>query len=163
MGSFAKPLSRSQDLVVQDLNGELLIYDLRDHRAFCLNETCAIVWKACDGSNTVSEIGARLGGDELVWLALDQLREENLLDAPVEPVKAFEGMSRREVIRKIGLGSAVALPIISAIVAPTAASAQSCLPTDASCTASVQCCSNCCKNVGGGIQQCKPGGGACLP
>jgi hypothetical protein len=163
MGNSGKPLSRTQDLVVQELNGELLIYDLRDHRAFCLNETCALVWKACDGSKTVADIGAKLGGDDIVWLALDQLREEKLLDGAAELKAGFNGMSRREVIRKIGLGSMVALPIISAIVAPTAASAQSCLPTDGSCTLSAQCCSNCCKNVGGGIQQCKPGGGACLP
>lgn len=158
-----KPLGRTRDLVVQELDGEVLIYDLRDHRAFCLNETSSLVWKACDGSRSVTEIGSKVGNEDLVWLALDQLRQERLLDEGVELDERFAGMSRREMIRKIGLGSAIALPIVSSIVAPTAASAQSCIANNGNCAASAQCCSNCCKDVGGGVFECKPGGGACLP
>jgi hypothetical protein len=78
MGNHKKPLSRSQDLVVQELNGELLIYDLRDHRAFALNETSTFVWKACNGETSVEEMGSKLGNEDLVWLALDQLKNEKL-------------------------------------------------------------------------------------
>jgi hypothetical protein len=31
------PQSRKNDIVVQDLNGEVLIYDLKANKAFCLN------------------------------------------------------------------------------------------------------------------------------
>ncbi len=133
MRKDVKPTSRRDDLVVQDLNGEVLIYDLREHKAFCLNETSALVWQACDGEKNVAEIGRELGkklnspaNDDLVWLALDQLKKENLIESKEEDFQIdFNGMSRREVIRKVGLASVVALPIISSLVAPTAASAQS--------------------------------------
>ncbi len=163
MGNAKKPLGRTNDLVVQELDGEVLIYDLRDHRAFCLNETSSLVWKACDGNTPVDEIGKQIGNEDIVLLALDQLKEERLLEQGANADGPFNGMSRRDVIRKIGLGTVIALPVVASIVAPTAASAQSCLPNDGNCTLSAQCCSNCCKNVGGGVNQCKPGGGACLP
>ncbi len=133
MRKDVKPISSRDGLVVQDLDGEILIYDLREHKAFCLNKTSALVWQACDSEKIVAEIGRELGkrlnspaNDDLVWLALDQLKKENLIESKEEDFQIdFNGMSRREVIRKVGLASVVALPIISSLVAPTAASAQS--------------------------------------
>ena len=129
-----RPKSRKEDLVVQEANGELLIYDIRSAKAFCLNETCALVWNACDGSRDISQISRKLAetigshaGDDLVWLALDQLKKESLLDPEAKIESRFEGMSRREVIRKIGLGSMVALPIVAGLIAPTPLHAQTCL------------------------------------
>lgn len=161
MGKSEKPLSRKEDLVIQDMNGEILIYDLRENKAFCLNETSALVWQACDGNNSVAEIGKQVGSEDVVWLALDELKKERLIETA--HVSKFNGMSRRDVIKKIGIGSMIALPVVASLVAPTAAHAASCLAIGVSCTASAQCCSTCCKDVGGGITQCKPGGGACLP
>jgi hypothetical protein len=126
------PLSRKNDIVVQDLNGEVLIYDLKLNKAFCLNETSALVWQACDGNKSVDEISRSISkqmnqpaNDDLVWLALDQLKQENLLENSEEVVANFDGMSRREVIRKIGLGTMIALPFVTGLIAPTAAQAQS--------------------------------------
>jgi hypothetical protein len=50
------PHSRTKELVVQELKGELLIYDLSTNKAFCLNETSALVWQLCDGKSSISEI-----------------------------------------------------------------------------------------------------------
>lgn len=126
------PQSRKNDIVVQDLNGEVLIYDLKSNKAFCLNETSALVWQACDGTKSVSEISQAVSkklnepaNEDLVWLALDQLKQENLLENSEELVSNFNGMSRREAIRKVGLGTMIALPFISGLVAPTAVQAQS--------------------------------------
>ena len=44
------PKARKENLVVQESNGEVLIYDLDTNKAFCLNETSALVWQACDGN-----------------------------------------------------------------------------------------------------------------
>ncbi len=55
------PKARRENLVVQELNGEVLIYDLDTNKAFCLNESSALVWQACDGSKDVSEIRNSLG------------------------------------------------------------------------------------------------------
>ncbi len=127
-----KPLSRKDEIVVQELNGEVLIYDLRTNKAFCLNETSSLVWEACDGNTSVSDISRSISrklnapaNDDLIWLALDQLKKEKLIANGDEVISNFEGMSRREVIKKVGLASVIALPVIASLVAPKAAMAAS--------------------------------------
>jgi len=111
-----------------------LIYDLRSNKAFCLNETSAAVWRACDGSRDISALNDLVSeqlnnpvNEDLVWLALDQLKKEKLLVNAPELSEKFAGMSRREVVRKIAVGSMIALPIVAGVVAPPAyASASAC-------------------------------------
>ena len=117
------PIARKDGIVVQEVPGELLVYDLDTDEAHCLNETAAIVWNACDGKTSVSDIAAAIAAtskgsatDDLVWLALDQLNERNLLEEEIAP--KFVGESRRDVLKKIGLGTMVALPIIASLAAP---------------------------------------------
>jgi coenzyme PQQ synthesis protein D (PqqD) len=121
------PIARKSGLVVQEMPDEVLVYDLNSNKAHCLNQTAATVWKACDGKQTISDIAATFGkgNEDLVWLAIDQLSENDLLEASI--VSRFKGQSRREVIKKIGLASLVAVPIIASLVAPqNALAAQSC-------------------------------------
>lgn len=121
MAENNKPLSRKDDLVIQELNGEVLIYDLRSNKAFCLNETSARVWQACDGSRSVSDIARQIGSDDLVWLALNDLKKEKLVEHDLPTPAKFEGMTRRQVVKHIGLSSLLALPIIAGMTAPAAA------------------------------------------
>ncbi|MGI8545320.1 MAG: PqqD family protein [Aridibacter sp.] len=130
--SKSNPISRNKELVIQELKDEVLIYDLKEHKAFCLNETSALVWQACDGKKSVTEISQSIGGklnkpvtEDLVYLALDQLKNDNLLANPKEIIPNFNGLSRREVIKKVGLASMIALPVISSLITPTAAMAGS--------------------------------------
>lgn len=123
---------RQNDIVLQELKGELLIYDLQTNRAFCLNQTSALVWYECDGEKSFNEISQTIGkklntptNDELVWLVLDELRKNNLLANDSGIARNFNGMSRRQVLRKVGLASLVALPLISSFTAPSALAAQS--------------------------------------
>lgn len=132
MASKNNPQGREKDIVVQDLKNEVLIYDLSINKAFCLNETSAMVWNLCDGNNSVAEITRKVSvklkypvTDDLVWLALDQFKEDNLLADGKEMEIEYGGLSRREVIKKVGFATMVALPLISAIIAPTSATAQS--------------------------------------
>jgi hypothetical protein len=122
------PVARKSGLVVQEMPDEVLVYDLNSNKAHCLNQTAASVWRACDGKTSVSEIATSFGAganEDLVWLAIDQLSESNLLEAQIR--SGFVGQSRREVIKKIGLASMVALPVIASLVAPqNALAAQSC-------------------------------------
>ncbi len=127
-----KPLARQSDIVVQQSGDETLIYDLKTNKAVCLNDTSAAVWKLCNGKRNVSEISDELSvkfkapiTQELVMLALNQLGKDGMLKN-IDTPTYFEGLSRREVIAKIGFGSLVALPMISTLVAPRAANAQSC-------------------------------------
>ena len=153
------PKCRTDEIVVQELNGEILIYDLRDNRAMCLNETSSAVWRACDGSNSVADIAKTVGNEDLVWLALTELKNERLVNFDDAAV-TFTGISRREVIKKIGLGTAVAIPLISSLVAPPAASAASCAVV--SCNGNGQCngqpvgCRTCNDLPSGGGRVCGP-------
>lgn len=47
------PIARTKDLVIQNSADEVLIYDLNDHHALCLNKTSAAVWRLCDGENSI--------------------------------------------------------------------------------------------------------------
>ena len=126
MKSSQIPVARKEGLVVQEMAEEVLVYDLNSNKAHCLNQTAAFVWKSCDGTNSISEItklfemetGASVHED-LIWLAIDQLSEKNLLNR--EMTTTLTGRSRREVIKKIGLATVVALPIVASLTAPTSA------------------------------------------
>ncbi|NJM54458.1 MAG: PqqD family peptide modification chaperone [Blastocatellia bacterium] len=56
MPNTPKPVSRQANIVVQDLESEVSIYDLSINKALCLNETSALVFQLCDGTNSVAEI-----------------------------------------------------------------------------------------------------------
>jgi len=90
MNNQQKPLARRENLVIQEASEETLIYDLSLDKAHCLNQTAAAVWKVCDGENTISDIAKTLKNDfgtnvpeDLIWLAIDQLSKENLLEREV--------------------------------------------------------------------------------
>jgi hypothetical protein len=90
---------------------------------------------------------------DLVWLALDQLRRARLLEeAKDENGKTFwlpaisgiASMSRREAVRRIGLGAAVALPLVISMTAPTPVEAAvSCGMTCHPCNSPIDCCGVC--------------------
>jgi len=135
------PKSRKDNLVVQELDGEVLIYDLNKNKAVCLNQTSALVWQACDGSRTIADISDAVGkqlnsqvNEDIIWLALDQLSKENLVEKQAETKDKFKGLSRREVIKKVGLGTMIALPIVTSLVAPLAVHANSACIAGGSCT-----------------------------
>jgi hypothetical protein len=120
------PLVRFENIVTQTLDTEILIYDLAVNKAFCLNETSAIVYQACNGKTTFAELKTKhLLSDEIIFLALDELKRQNLLANDTNYQSPFAGMTRREAIRKVGLASMIALPLISSVIAPLAIQAQS--------------------------------------
>lgn len=146
-------MSRTRGLVVQELNRELLIYDLITSKAYCLNETSSLVWQTCDGHKSVAQISKEISDqlgikhfdDRVVWLALDQLKKENLMAEGDKLEIDFNGLSRREMIKQIGLTSAVALPLISSIVAPAVVEAASLSGTGAACSTNTTCQSGTCR------------------
>ncbi len=150
MDSSHRPIARTQGLVVQETPDELLVYDTEAARAHSLNETAASVWRTSDGTKSVAEIAASLGavggtepaqGEAVVWLALEQLQDNDLMQSSLvwEPA----GSSRRDLLRNIGLASAVVLPLVAALAVPTSVLAQgSCLcVTPGDCIAQTSCAS----------------------
>jgi hypothetical protein len=148
-----RPKARSEGLVVRELDDELLIYDLERHRAHCLNEASALIWRLCDGGRTVLELAGLLkesspGCDEhTVEYAIAQLAERHLLTSTGRSSSDVPTHTRREVLRKAAIGGlaiGLGLPMVKSIVAPTPAHAASCVPTGGACTSSAQCCSGVC-------------------
>ena len=118
------PLARSADLIVEELDGQVLVYDERTFEAHCLTPAAAEVWHACDGRTGRQQLVAQLKLDTAtVERALDELEACGLLDGIHSP-----GVTRREVtarFAKAGAVAAAATPLIYSIVSPTAAAAQS--------------------------------------
>lgn len=159
------PQSREHDIVIQELKDEILIYDLQKNKALCLNQTSAMVWQACDGTKSVTEISGILGqklnttvSEDVVWLALEQFKKDNLLAQSHEFTTPLDGLTRREIVRRIGFASMVALPMISTLLAPWSTQAHSmgsgaCVcdapaggnlrPEGCPCTVNNDCCGVC--------------------
>jgi hypothetical protein len=151
------PLARTEQLIVKEVDDEVLVYDLANDKAHCLNDTAARVWKSCDGKNSVTDISTSLAKEAgvaidegVVWLALDQLKKFKLLEQVPTAPTVFAGMSRRQLMRSLGV-AAIALPVIISIAAPTAEAQASCAgssrPNQCPCGNDGQCASNHC--VGG--------------
>ncbi|MCS6874438.1 MAG: PqqD family protein [Pyrinomonadaceae bacterium] len=119
-----KPLSRRNNLVTQEIGKEVLVYDLENNKAHCLTETAAFIWKNCNGENTISDLKNLIEKEfkasiteDFVWLAIDQLNREELLQEKL-PVR---GITRREVLKRIGAAAMIALPIVASLTVPDTA------------------------------------------
>src|SRR2546421_471245 len=147
----AKPLARTDKLIIRELPDELLVYDEERDRAHCLNQTAAFIWRHCDGRTSVSELARKLArnstapvDEQLVWFALKQLNRDHLLAAEVVPPAQMSGLTRRQVIRALGVTAAVAIPLVTTIIAPTVHAVVSCTPTGGPCTTGATCCNGVC-------------------
>jgi len=150
------PKVRKEKLVVRELAGEILVYDKQRQKAHCLNQTAALVWRHCDGRTPVEEIGRRVADampgenavdERLVWYALAQFKRDHLLEemeVPAEVLAKTAGLNRRTAIRALGLTAIVAIPVVTSMIAPTAAQAATCRAPGGACSASAQCCSGLC-------------------
>lgn len=161
------PRARQEGLLIQALPDELLIYDLDSHRAHCLNHTAALIWQSCDGKRTVKELARFIEkesghpvNESLIWFGLNQLSRFKLLEEQIDPPILEERMTRRELARRLGYATAALVPLITAIVAPTAAQSATCRALGVACTTNAQCCSTLCM---GGTCVCIDNQGPCDP
>lgn len=125
------PLARTQDIIVQQVDNECLVYDLKTNKALCLNTVSAEIWKRCDGITTVREVAEVIGqqvkiklDEDFIWLAINDLEKNKLLEDKVTRAPEFESLSRRTVLFKYALPGLI-LPVIASIVAPSAVNAAS--------------------------------------
>jgi hypothetical protein len=135
------PRAREEGLLLQELDGELLVYNQQTNRASCLNPTAALVFRLCDGKTTVAQMAARLqaeldlpADEAVVWLALERLGKVGLLgERPARPEGAR--LTRRELAGRLGLVGSLALllPAVTSIVAPTPAQAATCATAGNAC------------------------------
>ena len=148
-----RPQARRDGLIVEWLSGEAIVYDESTDEAHCLADPAAAVFQLCDGTRTRTEIAEIAAVDgALVDDVLHELGSKDLLE---------EGLSRRQMLRRTAMvgGAAAATPLITSIVAPVPAAAQSPAGGPAlgdPCTSVSECpagasCTNgkCCSNNGG--------------
>ncbi len=146
MKNILCPKARSENLVIQTLPGETLVYDMTTNEAHCLNETAAFVWNNCKGDISIDEIAksveTRFGhavSADFVRLAVKQLDDKKLLTE--SGLGGLAMPSRRDAIKKIGLASAIAIPIVASMVAPqnALASVSCACVSNTDCTLSPSC------------------------
>jgi hypothetical protein len=134
------PQARDEHLLTRIVPDGLIVYDTDRHQAHSLNRTAALIWQRCDGRTTVSELTTFLqkeldlpAGERLIWLALSQLEQAQLLRERVTPGTESTGYSRRSLIRTIGItgGITALLPLVESLAAPAPADAASAAITHA--------------------------------
>lgn len=156
MGDLKHPIAKSGNLLVEEVAGELLIYDVANNRAHCLNESAAAIWRHCDGTRSIGSLAKHLfpqleasEAQRLVGIGVERLRRRHLVDNVVAAEKSVD-LSKRHLIKKVAVLAAaagIATPLVSSIVAPTAAHAFTCMPSGFPCTSPFQCCSGLCRNL----------------
>jgi len=157
-GGQVLPHARREGLLFQAIDDEVIVCDTERHKAHCLNRTAALVWEQCDGQTPVAEVARRLAREleapvdqTAIWLAVEQLGKARLLvDTPRHPT----GLSRRELLKRLGVAAALAVPLVTTIRAPVAAQGASCASADEHCGPSaggLPCCGDlkCCEILAG--------------
>lgn len=123
---------RPERLVSEALDDELLLYDLDTHRLHSLNSTAREVWSRCDGATPIRALQAALAAEleiapeqaeQMLWLALEELDEADLLERRPETPLELRRLDRRAWIQRIATLSL--LPAVYSIVSPLPASAAS--------------------------------------
>jgi hypothetical protein len=144
------PCSRTEHLLIRELDDETLVYDTERSEAHCLNQTAALVWKQCDGKTTAAQAAQSLQSylevavdPDLIWLAVKHLERFDL----VAKTGKSRAVSRRKLLLKYA-PAALALPAIMSITAPTPAQSASCAPPNAvegcPCSVDSDCASSNC-------------------
>lgn len=143
------PKAKGESVVTQQLEDELLVYDLGDDKAHSLNKLAAAVWTRCDGSRNSADIKQQLLTDldeeysiELIDLAVIELSEAGLFDSTaVEP----PGINRRKLIKRVGIAAAASLPVVASLAMPSSAlAAGSAAAPGSPCSSPIDCQSGAC-------------------
>jgi hypothetical protein len=131
----ARPLARTEGLLTEQVDDELLVFDQDNTVACRLNASAALVWRHCDGKHTVDQLVKVLAqefgdvsDDDQVVIALDNLVKHGLIESGYEPREAnATRITRRRFMRRAGAVSLAtfSLPIVSAMMVPPAAAASS--------------------------------------
>jgi Coenzyme PQQ synthesis protein D (PqqD) len=146
------PLARSERLVIRDLPDETLVYDLDRDNAHCLNASAAAIWRLCNGRRSPAQIAEDLPepfrylDEPVVCLALEQLARDYLLETRLSWPESIPRITRREAVRRLGIGAAITIPLVTSIIAPMPAQAATCFAVCHPCTTGAECCSGVCAN-----------------
>jgi len=126
---------QSDKLIVEELPDELMVYDPDRDKAFCLNQTAAFVWSHCDGTRTIAEITTSMGqhtgkpaNEQLVRFALNVLAKDGLLAPSSVQRQLASEVTRRALLKQLGVGAAV-VPLVTVLLVSPAKAHASGLPS----------------------------------
>src|SRR5438876_9951048 len=114
----------------------LHLFDHQQQQAYALNTTSALVWQHCDGHTTPEQLTelvrqkfnvSRAEGEQLTWLALDELGKANLLEAEVARPLSSK-LTRRQMLTTFATAGA-ALAVVPMVALVTAQARAEALPT----------------------------------
>jgi len=121
---------RKDDLIVQRLGEEAIVYDRSSHRAHSLNRTATLVFEKLDGKTASTSLAKHVekglgqpAPKGLVDNAINELADAGLL-------KSGSPLPRRTVLRI----AAALVPVIASIAVPPAAAAASCVDVFGPCS-----------------------------
>ena len=149
---FEAPKARRDGVLVREIDDETVVYDIADDSAHLLNPTTARVFALADGTRSVAELATSVDADPekgraLVLEAIACLEAANLLERSVD---VPDGMTRRALLRRVGI-AALAIPVVTTLAASPAAAAaistssctgRACTGGNVTCTAANGC--RCC-------------------
>lgn len=140
------PTAQRDDLIVKHIDGEVLFYNLKTHKAICLNETAAQVYELCDGTRDGDDL-AEITNLHTTDIArtLRHLNKQGLLQ---DGYAAPTILTRRAAFTTLAKGAAGVAPVVMAISVPAAAQAASCLENNDDCEQDTDCCSGLCNFFG---------------
>jgi hypothetical protein len=117
---------RTDDVVAEDLGDEVVVYDVRTQEAHLLSGSTAKLWRCAEGV-AVQQLpvlmGGPAGGIQEVWEAIELMQAKGLLAERIEvPASDTPGLSRRQILKRMGI-AAVALPAITTLLSQQPAAA----------------------------------------
>lgn len=115
--SVTAPRARTEDLLVEQIGDEAVVFDASSNAAHCLSPLATAVFTAADGRNRLEDLaevaGTSLGEPvtvEAVDAAVAELQELGLIDAP-------SGMTRRAMVGRTAMATAAlsAAPLVTSV------------------------------------------------
>jgi hypothetical protein len=128
-----RPSARTEDLVTEQVEDGLVIYDQRNQTVHALSPEARAVWLRCDGRHSTDELAEQLRVEPAaVERALADLRASNLLE---DMIDVRSGYSRREAAVKFAQvgGAAFVAPFVYSVSIASAATCV-CSPNAPGCT-----------------------------
>ncbi|MBD2482469.1 PqqD family protein [Planktothrix sp. FACHB-1365] len=168
------PVARTENLLLQDIGNELIIYDQVNNSSHCLTPLAVRVWELSNGQNTVNDIAKKLEKEfnlpadsdvdmrGLVWLTLEELERYSLIQEYLRQpaTNVIAGMSRRKVIKTATLVGGFAIgsmfPVVKSVavanpgghVSTSAPPEPPCIPEGGKCGTSNPGGGVCCEGLG---------------
>jgi hypothetical protein len=158
------PAARADGLLIEQIGSETVVYDTEAKQAHCLRGLASVLFTSADGKTSAEDLAAHAEktlGEPVTYIqvqeAIAQLEACALLDTPL---LIHDGMSRRDLVRRVGYAGAAATvvsPLITTLLTPATALAASSIASGcAGCGQNHDCASNhCCQDVAG--KQCNQG------